>query len=200
MVAEDIVPVSHPEPRRREMPKIWLPERRPPQSGSFAPLLIIGVLAFMIFVPAFLAMMTWTRRAQVAPPVAMVMPEAVAVVPDEIRDKAVEIKPVAARPMVVEPNAVEPVAARPAPVADNAGPVQGRPLPLVNLPGAVDADCPDCVEAKIPGAAARPNREAFETAVQFVRNPQEAARIAKEESKLTMLLHLSGNFEDPGFT
>jgi len=200
MVAEDIVPVSHPEPRRRELPKIWLPERRPPRSGSFAPLLILGVVGFLIFVPAFaVAMMSWTRRAHVAPPVAVVMPEAVAVVPDEIRDKAVEIKPAAAQPKVVEPNDVEAVAARPEPAADVA-PVQARPLPPVNLPGAVDAACQDCVEAKIPGAPGLPGREAFATAVEFVRSPQEAARVAKKEDKLTFLLHLSGNFEDPGFT
>jgi hypothetical protein len=42
--------------------------------------------------------------------------------------------------------------------------------------------------------------ETFGTAVQFVRNPQEAARIAGAEGKLTFLLHVSGNFEDARFT
>jgi hypothetical protein len=42
--------------------------------------------------------------------------------------------------------------------------------------------------------------ETFGTAVTFARNPQEAARKASAERKLTFLLHVSGNFEDAGFT
>jgi hypothetical protein len=42
--------------------------------------------------------------------------------------------------------------------------------------------------------------ETFGTQVEFVRNPQVAARMAREESKLTFLLHVSGNFEDSRFT
>ena len=107
------------------------------------------------------------------------IPDEIAVVPDEIREKAVDIKPVAAK---------------------IGAPVQEQPLPPVKVLGAADADCPDCVEAKVPAPAARPDREAFATTVAFVRNPQEAARVAKKEDKLTFLLHLSGNFEEPGFT
>jgi hypothetical protein len=36
--------------------------------------------------------------------------------------------------------------------------------------------------------------------VEFARNPQEAARMAGVEHKLTFLLHVSGNFEDDRFT
>ena len=38
------------------------------------------------------------------------------------------------------------------------------------------------------------------TAVGFVSNPVLASRLAREESKLTFILHVSGNFEDAGFT
>lgn len=48
-----------------------------------------------------------------------------------------------------------------------------------------------------PVAAAREN---FGTAVQFARNAQEAVRLAKEQGKLTMFLHVSGNFENDKFT
>lgn len=186
MVAEDTVPVPRRQALRREAPRIWLPERRPPRSGSFAPLMIIGAVGFVILLPALaLSMMITTRqRAQVAAPVAVVIPDEIAVVPDEIRDKAAEIKPVV----------------QPAQPAERAVPVQGKPQAAVKPPAAVEPDCPDCVEAKIPGAAPLPGREAFATAVEFVRNPQEAARVAKQEDKLTFLLHLSGNFEEPGFT
>jgi hypothetical protein len=42
--------------------------------------------------------------------------------------------------------------------------------------------------------------ENFGTQLEFVRNPQVAARMARDEGKLTFLLHVSGNFEDARFT
>ncbi len=42
--------------------------------------------------------------------------------------------------------------------------------------------------------------ETFGTQMEFVRNPQVAAKMAREEGKLTFLLHVSGNFEDSRFT
>jgi hypothetical protein len=38
------------------------------------------------------------------------------------------------------------------------------------------------------------------TNVNFVSTPTEAARKARENNKLTFLLHISGNFEDTDFT
>jgi hypothetical protein len=38
------------------------------------------------------------------------------------------------------------------------------------------------------------------TAVQFVANPEAAAEQARKEKKLLFVLHVSGNFEDSGFT
>jgi hypothetical protein len=38
------------------------------------------------------------------------------------------------------------------------------------------------------------------TSVAFVSTPAEAARLAGREGKLLFLLHVSGHFEDPGFT
>jgi hypothetical protein len=68
-----------------------------------------------------------------------------------------------------------------------AGPQEENALPL-------KVDGPDQPACK-PG-----DRETFGTAVEFVRNPQEAARLAAAERKLTFVLHVSGNFEDAGFT
>jgi hypothetical protein len=42
--------------------------------------------------------------------------------------------------------------------------------------------------------------QTFGTTVEFVRNPQVAGKLAKEDGKLTFLLHVSGNFEDARFT
>ncbi len=52
-----------------------------------------------------------------------------------------------------------------------------------------------CVPAKEPGG-----RETFGTSVEFVRNTQEAGRLAAAEHKLAFHLHVSGNFEDRAFT
>lgn len=38
------------------------------------------------------------------------------------------------------------------------------------------------------------------TAIQFLDTPREAAAQAKKEEKLVLVLHVSGNFEDPEFT
>jgi hypothetical protein len=43
-------------------------------------------------------------------------------------------------------------------------------------------------------------KETFGTAVGFVRNPEEAGRLAGKQRKLMLVLHVSGNFEDPRFT
>ena len=54
--------------------------------------------------------------------------------------------------------------------------------------------------ARIGGDGVRLGCERYGTAIDFVRNPTEAARLAKAEDKLTLVLHVSGNFEDDAFT
>ena len=39
-----------------------------------------------------------------------------------------------------------------------------------------------------------------ETAIDFFDTPSEAATAAKKQEKLVLVLHVSGNFEDPRFT
>jgi hypothetical protein len=46
----------------------------------------------------------------------------------------------------------------------------------------------------------RPARESFGTSIEFVSNPTDAARLARQENKLLFVLHISGNFEDDQFT
>jgi hypothetical protein len=58
----------------------------------------------------------------------------------------------------------------------------------------------DLAVAAAQGANLHPDGETFGTAVVFARNPVEAARRAKQQDKLTFLLHVSGNFEDSRFT
>ncbi|MCI0638232.1 MAG: hypothetical protein L0Y72_00015 [Gemmataceae bacterium] len=40
----------------------------------------------------------------------------------------------------------------------------------------------------------------YGTTVQFEKTPSDAARKAQKEEKLVMVLHVSGDFEDPDFT
>jgi hypothetical protein len=40
----------------------------------------------------------------------------------------------------------------------------------------------------------------FGTSVHFFKTPSEAAKQALKDQKLVMVLHVSGDFEDPDFT
>jgi hypothetical protein len=82
-------------------------------------------------------------------------------------------------------------------------------LPLNDLPvfEPVDRDAAPAAEAPAKEAVAildpKPEKEAcqkFGTSVNFVATPTEAYQAAQKEKKLTFLLHVSGNFEDSGFT
>jgi len=66
-------------------------------------------------------------------------------------------------------------------------------------PGKICPDNGQCEVCEQPRPS-KPGRDFYGTRVEFVRNPTEAAKIAKEEDRLTYILHVSGNFEDDGFT
>lgn len=51
---------------------------------------------------------------------------------------------------------------------------------------------------ELPGKL--PKCETYGTAINFVRSPLLAAKLAQTEDRLVFTLHVSGNFEDPGFT
>jgi hypothetical protein len=55
------------------------------------------------------------------------------------------------------------------------------------------------VVKKAPAPAQGPQGQ-FGTSVQFVNNPLAANRQADKNGKLRFVLHVSGNFEDPGCT
>ena len=84
-----------------------------------------------------------------------------------------------------------------APVPDNLALGEARPLSadvLARLPADARPD-PDPDDA---GPA--PACERFGTKIDFVRSQSAAFRQASRDRKLVMVLHLAGNFEDPGFT
>jgi hypothetical protein len=77
-------------------------------------------------------------------------------------------------------------------------PVLGVPEPPVGAPIVP-------VEPKNDIVPVKPEKEkekdgCFGTAVNFLASPAEAFTVAKKEKRLTLILHVSGNFEDSGFT
>ena len=59
--------------------------------------------------------------------------------------------------------------------------------------------------AKTPAGPPDKERQAscsgdFGTSVEFMSSPTEAAKWAKKEGKLVLVLHISGHFEDPTLT
>ena len=88
--------------------------------------------------------------------------------------------------------------ARPAQIAEN----------LENLPHSLSAPEPPPSlilkrEAVATSEAAQASSSCagdYGTSVKFVKDPQEAFRLAGEQKKIVFLLHLSGNFEDANFT
>ena len=43
-------------------------------------------------------------------------------------------------------------------------------------------------------------KQTYDTSIEWLGSPSEAARKAKEEEKLVFVLHVSGHFEDAKFT
>jgi hypothetical protein len=56
------------------------------------------------------------------------------------------------------------------------------------------------VLGSLPDQLTRAPTQKLASAVSFVSNPSQAVRQAQQEGKLLFLLHVSGNFEDVGFT
>jgi hypothetical protein len=110
---------------------------------------------------------------------------------------------------MLEPPAVEAPNAAPSEVVQ--APVGPAPeaLPVSFQKPAASPPLPEGMEEAVldglpaserPVAGREPRGELHGTAVAFARSPAEAARQALDERKLLFTLHLSGNFEEPGFT
>ena len=73
---------------------------------------------------------------------------------------------------------------------------------LVGLAAALAADDKPRQLEEVPKAKleTRPVTACHGTAVEFVDSPVVAAKLATEQKKLVLVLHVSGHFEDPSFT
>jgi hypothetical protein len=189
-----------PSPARAHPPVARVAKGPPPRkadpAGFWVPIIAGGCSAAVLLVALLVLIMTSGRAA--AP-----QRQQVVWAPQPVQ----EVAPPAAPQVILPPAGAGPV---------NNNPNGPRPrgfvpgAPAVNLPEAALAPQKQqgLADAR-PGPAQdggglvgdpRPGCETFGTAVEFARNPVEAARIAAEQRKLTFLLHVSGNFEEARFT
>jgi hypothetical protein len=98
------------------------------------------------------------------------------------------------KPVTSAPQPVVSVKEEPKPV------VESKPVEEALPPAAAASTESAPVEGKLPAVECKPPTELLGTSVEFVDNPTLAARTAAREDKLLYVLHVSGNFEDPGFT
>lgn len=178
VVSDEVVPVTPPPrpPRRRSK------KSSPPPSNPWVLRGVIAGAALLFLAPvSLMILMMSTRHSRPEPAVAQV------VIPDGLQ--------------VVDLGAV-PAKVPPAAAAEQPAAVQEKP-PALAFPDIAKDQCVDCEKngkPAEPGFQKMRERETFGTQVQFLHNPQAAAKAAKEENKLTFLLHVSGNFENDEFT
>jgi hypothetical protein len=87
--------------------------------------------------------------------------------------------------------------ARPEPPA----PPEAKPAPPVQVVTAPPPEPPPLPPVVKPAETAQETCSGTcGTSVAFLASPPQAARRAAEEGKLLFVLHVSGNFEDPGLT
>jgi anthranilate synthase/aminodeoxychorismate synthase-like glutamine amidotransferase len=168
------------------------PNRSPrPAATAFVhwPIVALAAVPCLLFVGAviaLLAMMPNPKSPAARPAPALPDPAAVAPAPaaDEFASAEITIPAhhaVAALSDLPLFDAPEP-AAPPAP---------GAEPPIVPVPPKNDI---------VPVKPEKEKDGCFGTAVNFLASPAEAFTAAKKEKRLTLILHVSGNFEDSGFT
>jgi hypothetical protein len=174
LISEEIVPVAPPAPRPK--PRFSKPAPRRIKPGFYwSPVILGGFFLLVALVGSYWLLASPARipvPARLQPVQAMVQrPQAEVIIPAELAAAGPELAEVA--------------------------PVKAKPEQQANPPEELQQ--PD-QPAPAQNACAQGDRETFGTEVAFVRNAQEAARLARQEHKLAFLLHVSGNFEDNAFT
>ena len=72
---------------------------------------------------------------------------------------------------------------------------------LLLVSSAAEAKPPRDVLAKVKAPECGTcGKQTYDTSIEWLGSPSEAARKAKEEEKLVFVLHVSGHFEDAKFT
>ena len=177
---------SSPPSRRRRIRKPPLPAplcRRVVQRNL---LIVFGAVGtFALLACAFLA--------AAAPPAAKAPPVRVAAVA-----ATAALVPDAAIPVPADPEPVR-IEPKPEPPLDLQQPLDPPTLEptVANVPAPAPLPEPPStvVPAKAPVAAVK-----LGTQINFVADPPEAFKRAREQNKLVLMIHLSGNFEEKEFT
>ncbi len=155
----------------RALAFLSLPGRR--SFIAWRPVAAAAVTALLLVVAVFALIPHRRHAAAAAPPPAVVQSAKPAAEPAR--------EEVAAAPEPPKPAPESPKAA-PAPAA----PVKTQPVVHVPEPEVFKAQAPVCQQ--------------YGTKVDFYDSPADAARMAQKEQKLLFVLHVAGNFEEPGFT
>ncbi|HZT80207.1 MAG TPA: hypothetical protein VFA26_08295 [Gemmataceae bacterium] len=158
---------------------------RPPALIHWRPVAVAGAAA-LLFVLCLIAVAAGIRRpgARAMAALPSAEPPAVAEAP---------LPAVAEAPLPAEP---QPVAAAPD-APDLPEPPPEAPPAAPEQPAPARVDPPPAAPA--PPASPEPAHRCG-TAVAFLSSPREAARVALRDDRLQFVLHVSGNFDDPGFT
>jgi len=161
-------------------PPLPVPVRRP---LIYWPAVGAAVAGSLLLVAALLALTPHRRHAPAAP---------------AVEEGAVALA--TESPRVEEPPAPEPpVSAAPAPAPADVPPTPEpqASAPPPNPPEVVEALPPNLTDVAV---VLPPGCQRYRTAVNFYDSPSEARKKALEEDKLVFVLHVAGNFEEPGFT
>jgi hypothetical protein len=161
---------------------------------------IAGAGAFCI---VFIAGLTLAAvvGSQASTPVTKSPPRSVRLPPPGVVPMTAQQETPEAVPVLVEPMTPDVTPVVPEPAATSGGVEQV----LVQIAASVPAVIPNPWTPAAPSEpaavpAARRPAVACGTSVEFVSTPALAARLAQQEHKLLFVLHVSGDFEDPGFT
>jgi hypothetical protein len=188
-----------PNPARARTPKRVAARRHcpPPLPRGRRPLIcwpvVVGAgLGSLFLVAVLFALIPHRRHAALAVPTVEVDPALLAAASAPAEAPAAPEVQVAAAPAPVEapPAPEQPVTAPPAPE-------QQASAPPLNPPEVADSSVLQ-LAAAAQGKAT--TCQQYGTAVNFYDSPTEASKKALEEGKLVFVLHVAGNFEEPGFT
>jgi hypothetical protein len=154
----------------------------------------------LLLVAALFALVLPRRPAALAVSTVEVDPVLLAAASAPVEAPPAPERQVAAKPVRVEvPPAVEPpVTAAPAPEQ----PVTAPPAPeqQASAPPPNPPEVADSAVLQLAAQGKGTTCQQYRTAVNFYDSPSEARKKALEEDKPVFVLHVAGNFEEPGFT
>jgi hypothetical protein len=189
-----------PNPAQARTPKrtAWPPYPPLPRTRRpliFWPAAVAAAVGSLLFVAALFAVIPHRRHAAPAAPT-----ETASLVPVAAEPAPVEAPPAPEQQASALPAPEQQATAPPAPEQQVSAPLmpeQQASAPPPNPPEVADSPVLSLAKAASEKATTCPQ---YGTAVNFYDSPTEASKKALQEEKLVFVLHVAGNFEEPGFT